>query len=340
MTYSIRNKCSAFTLVELLVVIAIIGILIGMLLPAVQQVREAARRTECANNIRQLALAALNYESAHMMLPAGDYITENNENPSTIGNPAVWRGRGSNWFIISLPFLEANNVLEAVDYDYNYSGWAYAQFEQDLNGNGLRDGQDYLTPFAICPSAPGDIPDFARTYFGVQGSQDQFFGNVGGRGILHNDGMLGICQGRTFGNLTDGSSNTFMLGESSNKQPWGVTAGFVYQAQPSAGYAPWWWGAGPSGATFAEARRNCATPARSVMTLNSAINDATFKEGGANWGRGDNLHNTPFASSHPGGSTFAFGDGHVQFVSDSVDLLTYQEAGSINSGNVNNVNDL
>ena len=98
----------AFTLVELLVVIAIIGILIGMLLPAVQQVREAARRTACMNNSRQAGLAMLNYESAFMRFPPGLNRNENNSR----GKPVIPRpansAQGTNigWGMIILPFIE------------------------------------------------------------------------------------------------------------------------------------------------------------------------------------------------------------------------------------------
>ena len=83
MSFKSSNRHNGFTLVELLVVIAIIGILIGMLLPAVQQVREAARRTSCANNIRQLAIASHNYESALQEFPSGLYASDAEEDSSS-----------------------------------------------------------------------------------------------------------------------------------------------------------------------------------------------------------------------------------------------------------------
>ena len=102
---STRNR-SAFTLVELLVVIAIIGILIGMLLPAVQQVREAARRATCQNNMRQLALASLNFESAHQKLPIG--VRYN-------GSAAYTREAEWGWATFLMPYVELNNAYDVLD---------------------------------------------------------------------------------------------------------------------------------------------------------------------------------------------------------------------------------
>ncbi len=96
------KRSKAFTLVELLVVIAIIGILIGLLLPAVQQVREAARRISCANNVRQFSLAALNYESAHMRFPPG-WSTE--------------RSIAYAWISYLTPFLEQQNIFQRINFD-------------------------------------------------------------------------------------------------------------------------------------------------------------------------------------------------------------------------------
>ena len=133
-----KSSKKGFTLVELLVVIAIIGILIGMLLPAVQQVREAARRTECMNNLRQVALASLNFESAHMHMPtAGTAI-----NSWASSDTGTW-GAGTrtpfsreNWsqFWQILPFIEQNNV---VPIRQGIEGWAMMPDPRNMNGDGV-----------------------------------------------------------------------------------------------------------------------------------------------------------------------------------------------------------
>ena len=115
-----RKASSGFTLVELLVVIAIIGILIAMLLPAVQAVREAARRTECMNQVRQLPLAALNFESAQMRLPAGvEHISF--QGAANIRRNSDPDSRGWGWRAKILPFMEQGNVADGLNFSLNVS---------------------------------------------------------------------------------------------------------------------------------------------------------------------------------------------------------------------------
>lgn len=333
-----KNPKAGFTLVELLVVIAIIGILIGMLLPAVQQVREAARRTQCMNTLRQLALACHNYESAHQEFPAADFI-------SSTTNSSGSTTRGSNWFIQILPMIEQGNVLDSIGYDFNdVSGLIMAggQFDNQ-DANGVRFGISLApTEQTSCPSA--GTPDWARDYFGVQGGQEGFTSNSqfqDSRGPIHNDGILGMNHGRSMGSISDGTSNTVMIGENYLKQYYGAedsnSGGGLAGARP--GHAPWWWGGGTgANKTVAKARAHFANPARHVLTLNSPLNDPNFLD--ESYLNNSNYHWHPFSSNHPGGVSFSFADGHTGFVSDFADEAVLQEAGSMNSGGVINLTEL
>jgi prepilin-type N-terminal cleavage/methylation domain-containing protein/prepilin-type processing-associated H-X9-DG protein len=314
---------AGFTLVELLVVIAIIGILIALLLPAVQAARESARRTQCSNNLKQLTLALHAHESATKTFPAGDLVLS-------------FPSRGSNWFIQSLPYVEGENALQTVGYSFDPPAtppgatWAYTQLE------GAGRGISMSFPFARCPS--NTSPRWARDYFGVQGSQDRKYGNYISRGFLHDDGVLGIYRGRRISEILDGTSNTFALGENYL----GITTGAVLAAAGTtvtthpntvgteAGNAPWWWGGGT--VSVPEAPVN---PTRSVLTMNSPINDPTyFWPGGTNHNRLAAAHNHPFSSRHPGGAQFGLADGSARFVRASISITAYQEGGSRNSGKV------
>lgn len=194
-----RNRFG-FTLVELLVVIAIIGILIAMLLPAVQSVREAARRTACMNNVRQLVLSALNYESAHQHLPSAYQL----------GDGTTATGNGS-WSVHArlLPYCEQANAFRMVDFDLPWS--------DPVNvASGVPTTR---VPMYQCPS---EINDTVRvdTSTGEEKVYPQNFGFNFGSWLVYDpatgrrgDGLFYVNGEVGFGSVTDGSSNTLCVAE-------------------------------------------------------------------------------------------------------------------------------
>lgn len=278
-------KCTkrfAFTLVELLVVIAIIGILIGMLLPAVQQVREAARRIACANNIRQMALAMHNYESTFQQFPTGQ----------SFRGKAAPIGWGWSWSTHILPFLEQNNQYDLFDLTARFN-------QQPNNGAALEN----VFSGALCPSDGSSIQIFSvnnannprfklskSNYAGCEGAFDvSFIERTNGE----RNGMFARNSAVTFGKITDGSSNTILLGEAvwygnGNRNGSG---GFLWDTT--------WYG---------RARRNGVADSTSALLRGgqSRINTPSVASNAR--------RRHSFGSDHPGGANFAFADGSAQFL--------------------------
>ncbi|MDE0937818.1 MAG: DUF1559 domain-containing protein [Mariniblastus sp.] len=288
------SKRLAFTLVELLVVIAIIGILIGMLLPAVQQVREAARRVTCANNLKQQALGSLNYESAFAKLPHGYGFNDTAKG----GN---WRKTWS-WSARILPFIEQNNVhdvLEVSSREFNsVLPWANWSNWDPAKVAAMRTNIDVFR----CPSDPSEedinistafcsngVPDSHKpaksNYAAVYAYKYSNWYNSNSRPAPQVEGCFGPQNGIDLGYITDGTSNTFLLGE-----------------RDSAHGSAYWVGVGN---VNSEAAWSSPKAVGRVFL---------FKPNPPLIGR----YYSAFASMHPGGLNFAFADGSVHFIAESI----------------------
>ena len=292
---------NAFTLVELLVVIAIIGILIGMLLPAVQQVREAARRTDCGNKIRQQGLALMNYESAHKVLPPG-WTTDDPNDP--LAEP------GWGWSAHILPFMEANNVYELIDFDVAIDDHSH---EVPI--------QAHLEVF-LCPS--DDAPDLFNLDEHVDHGGDHFvwhdtdgdehgellvgrsnYSGVFGSTEIEDSPLLG--NGTFYANsetelrdFRDGQSNTIIVGERSN----------------DLGPISWVGVVGEVDEPFA----------RIVAVTDHSPND-------------DHGHFEDFRSSHPQGINVVLGDGSTHFVNENISEEVFQALGTKRGGEIASLED-
>ncbi|MFT5322541.1 MAG: prepilin-type N-terminal cleavage/methylation domain-containing protein [Planctomycetaceae bacterium] len=175
---------SGFTLIELLVVIAIIAILIALLLPAVQQAREAARRSQCKNNLAQIALATLNYEMAHGVLPPG---CVNPDGPIT----STAEGYHMSWTVQLLPYMDQTPLFQKID----FSKGAYEQ-------EGLIDIVRMQAYF--CPSDPGD--EDSVSFAGCNGGSETQIAE-------DNEGVFFLNSRIRYRDILDGSTNTLFFGE-------------------------------------------------------------------------------------------------------------------------------
>jgi prepilin-type N-terminal cleavage/methylation domain-containing protein/prepilin-type processing-associated H-X9-DG protein len=314
-----KPRRTGFTLVELLVVIAIIGILIGMLLPAVQQVREAARRTQCANNLRQAGLACLNYESAFQHFPPGLNVPINQgsgsfytsqANRMGLSEPKIAGCFGS-WMVWVLPFMEQNNLYDQL----NLTRREY------VNARGEDSPAATVVPTFLCPS---DIEEQvvnsrywyfgANSYFSVAGLQTWYYYSVTYDGVMHYNSKT------TFGMITDGSSNTLLVGERYSKDA---------EWPNFKNYRGWAW-------SNRTAARDCMAGVIEPINYKLPVGSGPNPK----YSLTDKKFNS-FSSGHPGGANFVMADGSVQFVTltGTADLVTLQSLAVRNDGIVANVKD-
>jgi prepilin-type N-terminal cleavage/methylation domain-containing protein len=322
-------RLKGFTLVELLVVIAIIGVLVALLLPAVQTAREAARRMQCANNLKQIALGFHNYEGIYKVLPA-ETMTTGTHGPTA--------------YVLTLPLFEQGPLfdrLAAIGFGSQSAYWmASANAKTPLIRAAL-DG--FMVKMYRCPSTVmpkfrniADSWQMVGTYPMIAGSNvHQSTDHNGPNGTHCSAGGLftGIFP-RRFAEATDGTSNTMMLGEQSN---WVANQRDVYRNAFSDS-GPWMGVKNtriPNGdGTFSSSGQHDANGGTTDMRTfaSTTLRDSPNPRGIAAYMVNVQC-NTPLVSAHPGGVQVALADGAVRFVSDNVDINTYKRLADRDDGN-------
>ena len=291
-----------FTLIELLVVIAIIAILIALLLPAVQQAREAARRTECKNNLKQLGLALHNYHDVHQCFPSGWIGVD-------AGIPTAHDGiNGAGWGAMILPYLDQSPLYNQFNADFAIEAPINDPFR--LN---------FLTVFS-CPSdpkqerfeieeegSPGTVicelptANYAGCFGtveldGCENPPGTF--PVDSQGVCIGDGVFFHNSRVRFRDITDGTSNTFLAGER--------------RTDAQLGWFTTWVGRVAEGEEAFQ---------RVLGSLDHTPNDPA-------------AHFDDYSSLHEGGTQFVLADGHVRFISENMNLFVYRAVGTVSGGEV------
>ncbi len=309
-----------FTLIELLVVIAIIGILVGLLLPAVQQIREAARRTECSNNLRQLAIATLHYESARKVLPPG--WTE----PGGSTPLASFRW---GWSSYILPHMDGQNLYNAYGLRDNPLWMDVTNSPPDDRYFDSATGYSVLDAIVttfICPSDPlADVNPNVEIQSGNRGSFNVQKMNYGGSCgvdafVCTPLGALGPATGvfninSAFGmrHIPDGTSQTVLFGERGGT--WHET-----NNTPNTLIRPGLTSIDPSELDFPVGNHLNQGPfnAAAFVEIPGSFESGFFGINGS-----EIAHKYGFSSAHPGGCMMAFCDGSVKFVMEEISLTTF-----------------
>jgi prepilin-type N-terminal cleavage/methylation domain-containing protein/prepilin-type processing-associated H-X9-DG protein len=299
------NAPRGFTLVELLVVIAIIGILIALLLPAVQAAREAARRSSCTNNLKQIGLALQNYHSARKRFPAGRLGCDGSGpagHPCSASSSLTEVQRiAASGFIRILPQLEESALFDKVDYSVGFwptnlpgSAWVNARNSEVIAARPkvMVCPSDISEPFSLNPTVLGAYHDTngnkaaTGSYSFVIGNYGPILGGTGSNAKYLNNGMFHYFRENRVKDCTDGLSKTTILGE-------------VIDAHTLTSSNIW-----------SRAVRHIDCQRSPEAKLNTPPHATNF--------------NGAFASRHSGGANFGFGDGHTQFLYDTIDQRVYE----------------
>jgi prepilin-type N-terminal cleavage/methylation domain-containing protein/prepilin-type processing-associated H-X9-DG protein len=329
-----RLRSRGFTLIELLVVIAIIAILIGLLLPAVQKVREAAARSQCQNNLKQLALAIHNYAGANEVFPAGLIAVATTYDPTTTSYKGLDTGKTSRakrmapdwaWTSFVLPFMEQQSIFQGL----GVQSTAAMDAILDPNVRALMGTpvKSFLCPSDSKPSPTADrktrmddgtftLQDSAGNGYNNVLALQNYVGNMGrGRDAITSSNVdrwyqmnvglwaeapFNVNSATTFNKITDGTSNTILLGE----RAWSYVAGGTVQISSAAAMY------------VTVSTRNPSEGAGASHALAIGGNGINYPYNNSTKSAGI------FSSRHTGGAQFALCDGSVHFISENIDYNT------------------
>jgi len=354
------GRRNGFTLVELLVVIAIIGILVALLLPAIQAAREAARRLQCQNNLKNVALAVLNFETSKGELPEGSLLIK-----TPTGTPS-----GLGWPVLILPYIEESRISEEALTKYTKAT------NPDAYGSAMDALNRVLPPMYLCPSdadLPNQIEKYlnpdrkAMSYAGVSGS---YFARTGTCPAKKSPGTFCVCGGNPatdfygpnnydglliqgwpvkVSQCSDGMSKTLLIGERWYQvRAWMAGAYWTAASDPPSGRGIGSKPDGPQPTTAFFACKNLSDKWLINHDPFSACyqghtNAYPDRAGGDRptlpdevvQNRNDiSVNDLPFGSFHPGGANFSFGDGSVTMLQDNIDVKIFLAMGSRNGDDI------
>jgi prepilin-type N-terminal cleavage/methylation domain-containing protein len=314
-----------FTLIELLVVIAIIAILVALLLPAVQQAREAARRSTCKNNLKQIGIALHNYHDTHNTFPMG---VERKDNTGACGATAAnnWYSNRTLWRVFLLPYMEQDSLFNQVD--FNRGG----QCGADTGSGGTQNTivQKTRIPGYKCPSDPGNELTTGNSNFAPSNyvaTIANYTNHLAGGSNFKNDGksVLFLNSNVRMRDIVDGTTNTMILSEivvgnpMPSTEPTADSANMTLcnnQTSVINKYTGISW--------FYEVALSSWAFTTLLSPNSSEIDCYAYSEYGRNAAR----------SMHRGGVQILNGDGAVRFVSDSINLTTWQNLATKSDGKV------
>ncbi len=306
------KRRNAFTLIELLVVIAIIAILIGLLLPAVQKVRDAAARMQCSNNLKQIGLALHSYHDNNRSFPSGLMVQIGTGAPGALFTtdcpkcaPPPGPGTFGNWLMMILPYVEQQNLYaQCSNLNNGFNAYQYS-----YTSGPASPGASVVKTY-ICPSdyVPQQTIQYGTHYFGV----NSYFGNAGTcagpttsaslNGVLYYNSSVRITD------ITDGTSNTFLAGER-----------YSYDPQVSdANLASWRGWAWTDWNSTGDHLGDTSWPMNSTYAVTGSVN----------------ARKSVFGSRHTGGANFLLCDGSVHFVNPGLSIALYQRLSVPNDGHV------